>query len=264
MEENLMEQTTPEYEEPQQEEFTPEPPEPQEPPPAENPPAEPRKLKVKYNGMESEITEDEAVTLSQKGMNYDHVREDLDKTRAERERLASENARLMSVLNDSGFQGNALDIADRIEADRRQVTPEQVKYERLMREQQLESERKRLKETDPEFLRLKQTESQLTQFAAEKIRQDDLAAIKAHNPKESIKSVDELGALFGTLRLQGQSAVDAYEAVRAVNARKQPPTSMGDIGSQTEKPITNKYASMSQADFEKEIARAERGELKRG
>lgn len=36
------------------------------------------KLKIKYNGEEKEISQEEAVTLAQKGMNYDHLKAELE------------------------------------------------------------------------------------------------------------------------------------------------------------------------------------------
>lgn len=39
------------------------------------------KITIKYNGEEREITLDEARTLAQKGMNYDHVHEELERNR---------------------------------------------------------------------------------------------------------------------------------------------------------------------------------------
>lgn len=187
-----------------------------------------------------------------------------ERERAEYDRASKESERLLSVLRTQGFTGGASEIADNIAAAQRGITPEQARYERIMQEQQLEADRRRYKATDPEYQQLRQTQSQLSQMAAETIRRDDLAAIKAHNPKETIKGVGELGEMFGALRLQGVSAVDAYEAVRAVNSRKQPPKSMGGLQSQGEQQLENKYATMSDEDFEREIARAERGELKKG
>lgn len=42
------------------------------------PTPEPRKLRVRYNGEDKDLTEEEAITYSQKGMNYDKVKGKLD------------------------------------------------------------------------------------------------------------------------------------------------------------------------------------------
>lgn len=46
-----------------------------------------RRLRLKYNGEEKEITEEEAVVLAQKGMNYDKIQEKLQQQQEELERF---------------------------------------------------------------------------------------------------------------------------------------------------------------------------------
>lgn len=48
-------------------------------------------LKVKYNGAEQELTREEAVAFAQKGMNYDHIKEQLDQLKNAPENDISES-----------------------------------------------------------------------------------------------------------------------------------------------------------------------------
>lgn len=59
--------------------------------------AKPQTLRVKYNGKEQEITLDEAVTLAQKGMNYDKVLSERNSLRVDAR--ASELMRRMAEVN---------------------------------------------------------------------------------------------------------------------------------------------------------------------
>lgn len=60
------------------------------------------KLKLKYNGEEKEITTEEAITLAQKGMNYDHIKSELETIKN------SEEAKILSELaKENGFKTSA-------------------------------------------------------------------------------------------------------------------------------------------------------------
>lgn len=60
------------------------------------------KLKLKYNGEEKEITTEEAITLAQKGMNYDHIKSELETLKN------SEEAKILSDLaKEHGFKTGA-------------------------------------------------------------------------------------------------------------------------------------------------------------
>lgn len=113
---------------------------------------------------------------------------------------------------------------DQQAADRAATTGASIEDSRKIIEQE------RQREIELEEVRRKNDE--LQEVVNQKVRDDDLAAIKAHNPKETVKDVRELGELFRSLRINGVDPVDAYEAVRAINAKKQPPASMGGIGEQ--------------------------------
>ena len=198
------------------------------------------------------------------------ARQEMARVKSEQARLLEENKRLTSTLNTAGYQGGLADIADQIEATTRGITPEQVRYERLTQERQREEELQAFKQSDPDFVRTSEENLALRQALAERTFADDLAAIKAHNPKETAKSIHDFGPefmlLMSTAANRGEKAdpIRAYEMIRAGNSLKQPPKSMGDIGQQPETTQTNRFANMSDDDFEKEVRRAERGDLRKG
>jgi hypothetical protein len=65
-------------------------------------PVEPIKKKVKYNGKEVELTEEELTTNAQKGMNYDKIKEELDKVKN-----SDENKMLLELAKEEGFKDGA-------------------------------------------------------------------------------------------------------------------------------------------------------------
>lgn len=162
--------------------------------------AEVPKYKVKYNGAEMELGVDELITNAQKGMNYDHVHEDLLKTRNTSKQTQTQLERLTWALNQFGYAGSPQEIADMLEAQRWEVEPEQVRRARELEEQQ-------------EQVRL---EAEAARSEAENIRREaifalDLAEIQRLNP--NIKTLDELGETFFKLRAAGFGNIDAFELV---------------------------------------------------
>lgn len=86
------------------------------------------------------------------------------------------------------------------------------------------------KQTAEDAERVKRENSQLQDQLNEIIYNQDLQQIKKLYPKESAKSIDELGETFIRARAMGIDNVTAYELAKAEQQRKNPvPPSMGDI-----------------------------------
>ncbi|MES1922582.1 hypothetical protein MHBO_004096, partial [Bonamia ostreae] len=96
-------------------------------------PEEP-KHKVKYNGEEIELSVSDLITNAQKGMNYDHVHEDLENTRKTSATAKAELDALTAALNQYGYDGSAQEIADMLTAQQRETTPDEVRKEREQEE----------------------------------------------------------------------------------------------------------------------------------
>lgn len=190
--EEILEKTTPEetLDETLAPETTPE---------ADPTPEEP-KYKVKYNGAEQELAVSDLIAHAQKGMNYDHVHDDLEKTRQTSAQSKASLDRLTSALNQFGYAGSPQEIADMLEAQQREVEPVQVRREREVAEAQEQA----------------QHAAEATVAEAETIRKEaifsrDLAEIQRLNP--NVKSLNDLGDTFYKLRAAGLGNVEAYELV---------------------------------------------------
>lgn len=86
------------------------------------------------------------------------------------------------------------------------------------------------KQTAEDAERVKRENSQLQDQLNEITYNQDLQQIKKLYPKESAKSIDELGETFIRARAMGIDNVTAYELAKAEQQRKNPvPPSMGDI-----------------------------------
>lgn len=176
------------------------------------PEAEPEepKYKVIYNGEEMELAVSELITSAQKGMNYDHVKGDLDNQRKTSAEATAALDRLTTALNQFGYAGGAQEIADMLEAQRREVEPEQVRREREAQEAQ-EAAR---------------NEAEAARAEAAAIRRDavfarDLLEIQRMDP--NVKSLADLGDQFFKLRAAGIGNVEAYELLRHKPTKKQEP-----------------------------------------
>ncbi len=99
-------------------------------------------------------------------------------------------------------------------------------------QQIVEGMRDTLRETDPEYQRLRAEAEAARNERFARTFERDLAAIKKAYPDEKAKNVAELGPEFMAIMASGQvSAVAAYEAVRAQHNRMAPkPPSTGAIG----------------------------------
>lgn len=169
------------------------------------------KYTVEYNGKEMELDVSDLTTYAQKGMNYDHVHNDLVKTRETSTKTQSQLDRLTSVLNQFGYNGSAQDIADMLEAQSRDIEPDQVRREREAGEAH----------------EIAKQEAEAAKIEAENIRKEaifarDLAEIQKINP--NVKSLGELGDRFFKLRAAGLDNLEAYELVSHKPVTKQAPT----------------------------------------
>ncbi len=159
-------------------------------------PEEEPKFKVKFYGKEIELGLSDLIAHAQKGMNYDHVHKDLLNTRESERRQKKDMERLREVLAQYGYVGSPEEIADVLEAQNRDVKPEDVRSERL-------------------------AQTLLEEIEELKIRQvleRDLAEIKSLDP--NISTIEDLGELFMRLRSAGIGNLDAYEIASRPRERK--------------------------------------------
>lgn len=132
------------------------------------------------------------------------------------------------------------------------ITTEQ--YQQIMQEAA-----QRVKQSDPEFLRMQAQVRQMQQHQMEETFSRDIAAIKAKYPDEQANSVLELGDDFMQIMSTGQlPAIVAYEAIRAKrNAGRQQPPSMGAVatgGKEEKKYFTpDDIDRMTPAEIEKNL-----------
>ena len=103
---------------------------------------------------------------------------------------------------------------------------------------------------------LKQQVSQYRTIAEQQIFDKDLTEVLKHNPKETAKSIDDLGETFARARSMGASVLEAYNFSLIEKQRLNPkPQSMGDInvsGDAKDKNFTMaQIESMSQSEINK-------------
>lgn len=149
-----------------------------------------------------------------------------EKETAEREANEARAAlqRLQSTLNAYGYEGSAQEIADALEAQRTQKSPEEIRAEREARES-LELEKSQLERELAE----------LRQFKSSKVIEGDIAAIKKLYP-DAPDTVESLGEDFIKIMVTGTvDAVTAYEIIQARKAKetKTPPKVIGAVNSTT-------------------------------
>lgn len=85
------------------------------------------KLKVKFNGEEKEVSIEEAITLAQKGMNYDHVKGELDNLKN-----SEEVKTLAELAKENGFK-TGKEYLDHIRENARQAKVNEI-FEQLKAE----------------------------------------------------------------------------------------------------------------------------------
>lgn len=153
---------------------------------------------------------------------YKQQRLEQQRLKQEADAARKEQQRLVSVLNQYGYQGGPEEIADSIEATQRGVTVAQLRQEREAHESQI---LERVQQ-HPEFLRATQEAQSLRGMIYEQIRQQDLKELKKADPTLRIQSVEELGEDYLRLRASGVGNLAAFEAVKAAQqalAPKKPP-----------------------------------------
>lgn len=139
---------------------------------------------------------------------------------AEAKAAREQTERLMGALKAFGYNAETPEQAvDLLEAQRRGVPVDQIVAERTAHEQRL----REAMENSPEMQALREERDNLSRWKMERDFADDLAKIKAHNPKETAKSVTDLGRDFMAARAMGVDTVTAYELVQAKKNRETPP-----------------------------------------
>lgn len=161
-----------------------------------------------------------------------------------RQQLCTEKQRgerLAVALGRIGYSGSVEEIADRLEAEKRQIHPEQVKSER----EELTKASDTISALEQENIALKQKEARRT-FAA------DLAEIQKLD--KGVKALQDLGNDFFKMRAAGVSNLVAYNAVRSANPK---PPSTGDLNTTTTKEkdffTKEEVVAMSPAEVEKHL-----------
>ena len=137
---------------------------------------------------------------------------------AERERDA-----LYGALQKFNYNGTPTEIAEILAAQQAQIPVEQYReiaaYEQEKIKQGLMN--------SPEYAEIREELEFRRQADFERIRTDDLAAIKTAFPEVKAGSVDELGEEFFKLRANGISATVAYAAIKA--SKKSVPPEIGAV-----------------------------------
>lgn len=156
-------------------------------------------LRYTVRGKDYEIDRSEIdVATIQKGKDYDHVKTELEETHKTSAETKANLERLTAALSQFGYAGSPQEIADALEAQQREVQPEQVRREREMAQAQ----------------QIAQTEAEAAKLEVENIRKEavfahDLAEIQKLNP--NVQSLSELGDKFFKLRAAGIGNLEAYE-----------------------------------------------------
>lgn len=174
----------------------------------EEPQQEPteQRFKVKYNGQEQELTVDELIANAQKGMNYDHVRGDLEKERKTRAELETKANKYREAVTAFGYQGEDDDIITQMMAQAQQITPEEYRAQQDAQRRQLEE----LLTNDPRYQRMVEVEKEQAVTIA---MINDLAAIKSAFPTETATDLDKIQNSDKYLEYicKGIPAVEAYK-----------------------------------------------------
>lgn len=167
----------------------------------ENPAAEDEpKYKVKFNGQEMEVPASELVAYAQKGMNYDHIREELDKA-------TPAYSLLSSVAERSGMT-----VAQYIEAYNKQQQEQQV--QKNIKAGMPEEAAREMQRIRAENETLKRKESEWT---AEEQRNKEVRAFMSAYPDVKEIPQEVFDAHFNT----GEPLVSAYQRYENQQLKKQ-------------------------------------------
>ncbi len=162
---------------------------------------------------------------------YAKQRKEAEEAKAEAERVKRQAERLKAALNQYGYEGEAEDIADALEAQKNSITVEELRARR-------EAEARRIRDlamNDPEIRKIKEERDAFYQMQLDQIRKGDLEKVKKAFPDVAAKDVKELGEQFAALRANGIDAVVAYAAIRQAQETAKPkvPPSIGGINEVT-------------------------------
>lgn len=131
--------------------------------------------------------------------------------------LQAQNDRLLSALNQFGYEGSPEEIADALMAQTQNITVEEAKAQREATEQ--ENQRLTQLQGENEYFK---------NIAIEKLMADDLAKIKSTFKDDAkvqgINSLNELGEEFVKALNVTKDPVLAYDVLRAKQARETKPT----------------------------------------
>lgn len=134
-------------------------------------------------------------------------------------------ALLMDTLRGLGYQGQAQDICDQIEAGRRDTTVEEIRRQR----QQQQAEVQQALHQHPDYIQAQAELAILRQRESQRLFEADLAAVKKLNPAEKATDVRQLGEDFIRLRAAGVSVEAAYQASRAAVPQVETPPDPGAV-----------------------------------
>lgn len=173
---------------------------------------------------EEPVVEEETSEKTDADTRFAQMRRELEAKEANEQQYKAQMARVTKALEPFGFTGQTPDeIADAAEAHTSGRTVEEVKAERLAKQQET-SEVQKLR-NEAEFYR---------QREYERVLAEDLKTVQALDP--TIKDLKELGNDFFKLKAQG---VDTEIAFNAVNAKRKanevtPPPKAGKVNAKTQ------------------------------
>lgn len=169
-------------------------------------------LEIKYNGETKRISRDEARTLAQKGMNYDHIKSQHDSLKEENERLSGA-AKVLERLARNANQSPEeylKSLNDRLaaEEEKRQIKDVMTKYgvdEKTARRINQDHRENSRQYEDYSSVKQKLAELELR----DKARDTWMSFVREH---PEIKTYDELPEEVKLQVKQGKDLTDAYNA----------------------------------------------------
>ena len=159
-------------------------------------------LKIKFNGVEREISMEEAVTLAQKGMNYDHVV-------AERDNLKQNRAYIERFAKDSGMSVEqymaALESNSQQSAQQSEIQNIEEQYPDLPDDAMTELARLRIEKRNRELAQAEAEENQRAMDARTKPWRDFIKAF----PDVSVKDLPD--TVIQEIE-SGKTPIEAYQS----------------------------------------------------
>ena len=174
---------------------------------------------------------------------FKQMRQQTERLQQQMAAQQAENQRLMAALNGYGYQGSFAEIAERLEAENRQMTVEEYRQQ-----QEQDAERaKQVLQNSPEYLAMKQKAEMYEQEVIGQMMKDDLAAINKAFPDAKLKSLDGLSEDFFKLIGQNIDPVTAYAAVQAGHQATQKPVPPV-MGAVNQTPVEKEFYSQAEYD----------------